>query len=421
MSPAADRATAGMRRNFGFAAVAAASAGLLFLLNAVAGHLLGEDFGKFSFALRLATIGEALADLGLHQITVRAIARDRSRVPHFLHNSLALKLVTASAMYAVMAAVSFWLRPEWDVRLACLLMLASAILRSYILTVRGILLGLERFGSDAALVVGDRALLFAGGTVVLLRGGGLIALGVTFVVMRLVTAAGALALARRLVGRLTLTFDVVVWRDLQRTALPLGMFLIAQVFYSYIDTVMLGRLSTWADTALYSGAFGIYEGLSYAPAVLSSVLTPRLSRLWLEDRAAYVRLAQRGLAGAIALAAVMALAMWWLAEPVLVLAFGSTPLDYAQATTALRILLAGLGFIFVTWLLQAVATSAFKERLLLKTTAIGAVFNVVLNLFLIPAYGRNGAAMATLAAELLTVAILLVTLRDALRGRAATA
>lgn len=409
--------SARLNRNFAYATIAAASAGFLFLLNAVAGRHLGDDFGKFNYALRLATIGEALMDLGVHQITIRAIARDRTHAARLLQSSLALKMATAAVMFVVMGAVSFWLQPEWDVRVVCLLMLGAAILRSYILTTRGVLLGLEHFGADCLIVVADRVLLFAGGAAVLLHGGHLLDLGVVFVVVRIIAVGGALAIVRRLVGPLALQFDLPAWRELQITALPFGMFLVAQGFYSYIDTVMLGRLSTWDETALYSAAFTIYEGLSYAPAILSSVLTPRLSRLWKDDRVEHRRLARAGIAGAIALAAVMALAMWWLAEPALILAFGrGTSPDFASAAATLRILVAGLGFIFVTWLLQAVATSVFEERLLLRTTAIGAGFNVALNVFLIPAYGRNGAAFATLSAELLSVVLLLVGLRKVLAG-----
>jgi O-antigen/teichoic acid export membrane protein len=409
--------SARMHRNFTYATIAAASAGFLFLLNAVAGQYLGDDFGKFSYALRLATIGEALMDLGINQITFRAFARDRTDAARLLQSSLALKMATAVVMFVVMGVVSFWLQPERDVRVVCLLMLGAAVLRSYILTARGVLIGLEHFGADCLIVVSDRLLLFAGGVAVLLHGGHLIDLGVAFVVVRIIAVTGALGIARRLVGPLALQFDLGAWRELQTTALPFGMFLVAQGFYSYIDTVMLGRLSTWDQTALYSAAFTIYEGLSYAPAILSSVLTPRLSRLWKDDRAEHRRLARAGIAGAIALAAVVALAMWWLAEPALTLAFGTgTSPDYATAAETLRILVAGLGFIFVTWLLQAVATSVFEERLLLRTTAIGAVFNIALNFYLIPRYGRNGAAFATLAAELLTVVLLLIGLWRVLAG-----
>jgi hypothetical protein len=36
-------------------------------------------FGRFNWVLTLALFGEALMDLGVHQITIRSIARDRSQ------------------------------------------------------------------------------------------------------------------------------------------------------------------------------------------------------------------------------------------------------------------------------------------------------------------------------------------------------
>jgi O-antigen/teichoic acid export membrane protein len=420
LSPAAGGAPR-ISRSLVFSGLTAGSAALLFLLQALAGHVLSvDDFGKFGFALRLATIGEALMDFGIHQVTVRAIARDRSQASRLLHNSLALKAVPAAVMFLVMSGVVFWLRPEPEVRAVSLLLLGSAILRSYILTTRGILLGLERFGRDCLVVVTDRLLLLVTGGLALLLGHGLIGLAMAFVAARLLAVTGALTIVRSVVGSLSVEFDRAVWRDLQRRALPLGSFLIALNLYSYIDTVMLGRLSTWSDTALYTAAFTIYEGLSYAPAVLSSVLTPRLSHLWSADPGQHRRLTLLGLLAAVVLAVVLAVPLWAVARPLLAIVFnGHGATDYGDAATALHILLAGLGFIFVSWILQATAISVFRERVLLVTTATGAVFNILLNLMLIPAYGRNGAALATLASEGLTMLLLAYGLRDVLSGSAA--
>jgi O-antigen/teichoic acid export membrane protein len=197
----------------------------------------------------------------------------------------------------------------------------------------------------------------------------------------------------------------------------MGAFLVVLNVYSYIDTVMLGVLSTDADTGAYAAAYRIYEGLSYLPGILSAALTPRLARLWSADRAAHVRLAWRGLGAAAGLALLAGGPVWLLARPLLTLVFtGGSAVDYGQAASTLRILVAGLPFIFVIWMLQAVATAVFLERLLLKTAAIGALLNVALNLFLIPRYGRDGAAFATLVGEALTMTLLFWGLRSVLRG-----
>jgi O-antigen/teichoic acid export membrane protein len=86
----------------------------------------------------------------------------------------------------------------------------------------------------------------------------------------------------------------------------------------------------------------------------------------------------------------------------------------ANAERALHVLLIGLCPVFLIWILHAVAISVFKERLLLTTTSIGAAVNAALNLWLIPRYGRDGAAVATVIGEVLTLTLLIWGLRQAL-------
>lgn len=406
-----------MRRNLVFSTLSAASAGLMLLLVVIAARTFDKDtLGQFMWVVVFATVGEVFMDLGLHQITVRAIARDRSEAARLLHNSLALKALPGLGMFLLMGLVAFLLRPETDVRIACLLMLGSAVLRSYLLTTRGILLGLERFGDESFVVIFDRVLVLAGGAWAILHGWGLVGLSAMFVAARVVAVVGALVLTRRLVGGLALRFDFALWRDLQRQALPVGAFLIVLNFYSYIDTIMLGVLSTDAETGAYGVAYQVYAGLSYLPAILSSVLTPRLAALWAGDREAHHRLAWQGIGAAAALSVLAALPVWWIAQPLLTTLFtGTSDVDYGAAALTLRILVSGLGFIFVIWMLQAVAMSVFKEKLLLTTTTIGAVLNIVLNFYLIPGHGRNGAAAATLIGEGVTMVMLAYGLRAVLR------
>ena len=77
---------------------------------------------------------------------------------------------------------------------------------------------------------------------------------------------------------------------------------------------MLGILSTDADTGLYNAAYRVYEGLTYVPAILSAVLTPRLSREYVTDRARHRALARLGLVSSVALAAVVAAVTWMVGE-----------------------------------------------------------------------------------------------------------
>jgi len=398
-----------MLRSFVYSSVSAGTATLLLILMIVAGRVLGEvEFGKFAFALLLGGIFETLMDFGLHQVTIRAVARDRSQAMTLLHHALAIKLLWAGGTLAALIVTATVLRSEWDVRLACYLIGGSLVFRSYMLTIRGVLQGLERFGWDSVIVLGDRLLLLAFGLVALWGGYGLRGLTIAFVLARGAAFVVAAALTHVGFGGLGLRYDRDVWRELHVTALPLGFFLIVLNLYQYVDGVMLGYLRTDAETGLYAAAFKIYEGFTYGTLAISSVMTPRLSALFVRDRTRHRQLSQLGTAGSTALGFVVAAVAYVLARPLIVLLFGA---DYAPAAAPFRILAIGIPVVFAIWMLHAIAISVDRERLLLKTGLIGLAVNVGLNLYVIPRYGPSGAAFATVAGEIVSAAVLITGLQ----------
>jgi len=405
--------TSGLHRNFLYAAASSGSAVLLLAVLVLAGRILGEEvFGQFSWVISLATIGEALMDWGLHQVAIRAVAREHSSAGAVFRSSLALKVAPSIVTVVVLTLIGRWAKSEPDVRLACALLAISAVMRSYLLTIRGVLQGLERFSWDTAIVLIDRILLLAFSAAVLLSGGRLVALAWAFVAARTVAIIVAFAIARGHIGSLTPSFDMDLWRDLGQRALPLGAFLILLNLYSYVDTVMLGVMSTDAETGLYSAAYRIYEGVTYGAAVLSAVLTPRLSSEFVRDKARFSSLARLGFWTSVGLAAVLGLVTAALAPWALRVLFHA---PYVPAARTLRILSAGLVVVFPIWILQAIAIATATERVLLTTTAIGVIVNVSANLVLIPAAGRDGAALATVVGETINVLLLLRGLGWALR------
>src|SRR5438067_2319007 len=394
-----------MLRNMAFASISAASAALLLILFVVAGRTLGDvEFGKFSFALALGTIFETLMDFGLHQVTIRAVARDRTQATALLHHTLAIKLIWGAAALAALAATATALRPEWDVRLACYLLGGSLVLRSYMLTIRGVLQGLERFGWDSIVVAADRAILLAFGAAALAAGAGLQGLALAFVLARGTALALAAWLTQAELGGVGFRYDRDIWRELHTTALPLGFFLVVLHLYSYVDGVMLGVMRGNVETGYYAAAYRTYEGMSYLPSIIAAVLTPRLADLFVRDRREHRRLALGGFGAAIGLAVLVGGLAYTLATPLLALLFGG---EFRAAAEPFRILCIGLPLVFGIWILHAITMSVNRERLLAQTAVVGLAVNVGLNLYVIPRMGADGAALATVVGELVSMTVLI--------------
>ena len=390
----------------GYATVTAASAVMLVALLMVAGRLLPPaEYGKFSFALALATIVETLMDIGLGPITVRTVARDRDGAGALFRHILGLKLVWVVLGLTVLLVAAPLLRTDPAVIRACYLLGLSSAIRSYLLSVRGLLQGLNRFDLEAVTVVADRGLLLGLGTLALLGGFGLYGLSLAFVVARLLMFVVVTLVVTRVAGSAAPTFDRAIWRELQAAALPLGFFMITLNLYTYIDTVILGLMRSDAETGWYAASYRVYEGLMYAPSVMAAVLTPRFSYLFVHDGDALRTLFRRSLGASAVLAIAVGGGGLLLARPMVTLLFGP---GYEPAIAPLQVLAGGSLFVFCTWILHAAAISSNLDGRLVATTAVGLVTNVALNVAFIPRYGITGAAWATVVAEAVTVTLLFV-------------
>ena len=406
--PVTDRPP-GLLGNAARASVAGFSTLLLAVLLVIAGRLLGEEeYGKFSFALALVMIFETVIDFGLKEITTREVARDRRAAQALVSQTFGLKLALAAVASVGLLVAANLLRPEPEVRLVCYVLGVSSILRSYLLTLRYTLQGIERFGLDGIVVGVDRLLLLVIGVGALVGGFGVIGLAVAFVGARVISLSVACALALARIGPFRPAFDGARWLELQRRALPFGAFVAVLYLYSYADTVMLGVIRGDEETGLYNAAYRVYEGLANVGHVLQTVLIPRLSRYSATSRTGHARLARRGLLAGGLLALPTAAAGYVLAGPAVILLFGQ---DYGTAGGVLQLLAAGLIVVFPLCVLHGVALSAGAGGWLLRTAVIGCVFNVGLNLVLIPRFGMQGAAAATVAGEALSVMVLAWGLR----------
>ncbi len=398
--------THGLAGNAARTSLSAASVLPLVILVVIAARVLGAmEFGKFSYALALAMMLEAAVDFGLKEVTTREVARERSAAPALVANVFGLKLALAGAGTAVLLLAVYLLREEPHVRLTCCLLGAASILRSYLLTIRHTLQGLERFGRDSIAVVMDRILILVLGVCALFGGYGIVGLALSFVAARAVSLALAYLLVARLIGGGRPAFDIAAWRRLQIRALPFGAFAVVVFLYSYVDQVMLGVLRNDVETGLYNAAYRVYEGVGNIPQVLQTVLLPRLANQYPTDRDTHRWLSRAGLAVGVCLAIPATACTVLFAERIVAAVYGHDG-EYAAAVPALQLLAAGFVFVFPSFVLHAIAISAEAGRWLLWTAVLGCLANIAMNLVLIPRYGPAGAAAATVAGEALCLAML---------------
>lgn len=244
-------------------------------------------------------------------------------------------------------------------------------------------------------------------------GGSVVAFAAANVVVIVTVSCLQIGTTRRL-AHIAWRAGLRLWRPLARVAIPIGVAGVMITIYYQVDSVLLLQIAGPREAGIYGAAYGFLAPLIFLPAAIMSSFFPVLSAVYNRDPARARRLVQicadtmtatglPFLAGAIALSG-----------PVIHLMFGD---GFRQAAGLLPILMIAYVVICYGTLAGFLAPLLGLQWRFAIYTTIGAIANVLLNLALIPTYGAHGSAWATVATEVLTMALMFATGLRAMRLR----
>lgn len=202
--------------------------------------------------------------------------------------------------------------------------------------------------------------------------------------------------------RFTLQMD---WRRHLPPILLLFAMMLSQTILNSLDTTMLGLLRGDYEVGLYGAAWKINNIVSQVVASISWVVMPGLSEQFAKKD--YTRVNQL-LRGAALFTAVLGVpcvvGIMSIPEEILYVAGGA---EYLEAANILRLLTISMAMSFITGIYgNMILLPSGREGQFMVACIAASVVNGVTNYLLIPSFGGEGAALATVAS---TVVILIVT------------
>jgi len=187
-------------------------------------------------------------------------------------------------------------------------------------------------------------------------------------------------------------------KPLLRRGLPLLLASLSIMLYMKSDLVMLEWLSDSADVGQYSAAVRVAESIYFLPMILVQTYMPRIGVA--ADRSAADRSLRELYRFSWLLGMSMMLLLMFVLPFMIPVVFGRL---YVPAQGALFYLGPAAFAVATGSASNAWLTIKGYEALVAQRSAFGALVNVVLNLFLVPARGIEGAAIATSISYILSV------------------
>jgi O-antigen/teichoic acid export membrane protein len=201
--------------------------------------------------------------------------------------------------------------------------------------------------------------------------------------------------------------------DVARLAWPFALLSVLAVMYQRLGVLMLSTLTTDVQVGWYAAAARIIEPLKMLHFAVLGALLPALSHLGAplanqRQNHLAAQLFQRSMLFLLIISTLAAGVVVVLAQPIVLLLFGAS---YAPSAVLIQLLAVSLIPYTISASLSLRLVTQGRERRVLWGTALSVAAAFILNRWLIPSYGANGAALAVVGSESFLAVMLLILRR----------
>jgi O-antigen/teichoic acid export membrane protein len=282
-------------------------------------------------------------------------------------------------------------------------------LNSTAMLFEGLLKNAGRAGMAGVAIAGQSAVSLGVGVAALAGGVGVFTGALAYTVGAVVHLIGTLVWSRSLWRRAEVgdapesAAGMLV--AMIRESLPLAVTGIFIAIYFRLDSVMLNAMQGPHAVGLYGSAYRFFEAMVILSAAYRSVLFPFMSRRADGPSESLAVLCRKSFRLHLILTIGVAVLFTVLSPRLITLLLGR---EYLAASSALRILMWALPGAFMADMLLHLLVAQRRQFDTTRAVAVTAVFNVALNLILIPRFSIVGAAIATVASEMLSFGLMFV-------------
>jgi O-antigen/teichoic acid export membrane protein len=364
----------------------------------IARHLGDVGLGRYAFALSFTTLFVIISEVGLRDLIIREVARDRSLAGKYIHNATVIKFFSSALAFGLIALVINLLRYPEETRFAVYILGASLILSSTARLLNSLFNAYERMEFESVSFILERIFAAGAGILVLLLGYGLRGVVLAVLMGSVLNLVLSLFLTSRKIVRPALEFDWDFWKDMIKKAWPFGVVYVFVIIYFQIDTVMLSLMKGDSPVGWYNAAYKIIFALQVIPVAFLNSLFPLMSRYFVSPRDSLKEVFERSFKYLFILALPIAVGATLTGEKIIWAFYGK---EFVPSIVPFKILIWASSSMFIRHLFGTVMGSIDRQHMIARLAGRTTAFNVVLNLVLIPLYGHTGAASATVATEAL--------------------
>lgn len=367
------------------------------------------EYGLYAAIFSFTLIFNIILDLGLTHFNNRAIAQDSVQVARNFSRLTGLKVLLGFVYLLVSLVAGFFLQYT-SVAFGLLLVLSvNQFIASFILFLRSHLAGLHLFKSDSFMSVLDKLLMIISCGVllftdVLTTDFTILHFALAQMVSYVIAAVIGFGMVLRKARLFVFHFDFKNYGRNLRESLPYAVLILLMALYTRVDSVMLEQISGAFENGIYFQAFRLLDVVNQLGYLFAVLLLPIFSGMF-GRKESVQNLSRLAFSLIYTGALAVVIASWFWAEAIMSMLY----VAHAELSTPVfRILIISSLAFGSTYVFGTLLTARGNLRALNLVALSGFVLNIALNFILIPRYGAEGAAIATVFTQFITAVVQLV-------------
>jgi O-antigen/teichoic acid export membrane protein len=369
----------------------------IFVSIYIARYLGPEEFGIVSYAIAIFTLFLSITRLGMDSVLVRDLAKYSSQESAYKGTAFFMMLVASVIAYLLIYMFIDLIEKD-------------NVANVYILIVSFGLLFQSIYVVEYSYQAKTKSKISSLVRMIVLGIGSIVKLYIVYINAELVFFAYAylfdffmlfilFLFVHFLTKQIRFSFDKNLIKPLLQSGWPIMVTSLIGVLYTRIDQYMIKHLLSNYDLGMYVSATKIYEGWSLVPNVVTLSLLPFLTKLHTQNNELYKKVFTIILSCVFWIGIILSIVSFVYSREIIDITFGDAFIDASDA----------FSIIMFTAPLVAISSVAFRyltienlEKTIVYKLLITLGINVLLNFVLIPFYGIEGAAFATLIAMLIS-------------------
>lgn len=370
----------------------------------LARYLGVSKYGILGFALSFTGILSILNDLGIGTHIVRHIATDYDSASKYLGNAISLKTLFSIVTFVISLIILILMNsPLITIQVTLLLTIHSSI---------GSMGGLFN-GTFQAFEEGKyqgvnntifNVILLIFILIVIYADYGLFGVTFGYLIARIIATLYIYYALKKHIVKPKFEFDKSFCKKITIASIPFALSSLLYLIYYSIDIVMITGLVGDYATGIYNASYKLISVLTVFYSVYIAVIFPVMSKLFKNDKEVLKVSFEKSVKYLTMITIPLAIAIVLYSSDIITFVYGH---KFDVAAQPLSILIWTVCFLFINGAAATLLNASNKEVAVTKVNAIAAVFNIVLNFFMIPHYTYNGAAITTVLSDLLILILYL--------------